>query len=44
MVPNRKRIVRTLVILGVVLIILVATHLLVNSVDLPGVLRSLHGG
>ena len=44
MVLSRKRIVRVLVILGVVLAILVTMHLLVNSLDLPGVLRNLHGG
>ena len=44
MAANRKRIVRILVTIGIVLAILVTMHLLVNSFDLPGVLRSLHGG
>jgi hypothetical protein len=41
---NRKRIVRTLVIIAVIVAVLLSLHVLVNSFDLFGVLRSMHGG
>lgn len=44
MTLNRKRIVRILIVVGVIVAILLTMHLLVNSFDLPTALRSLHGG
>lgn len=44
MTISRKRIVRTLVVVGIILAILLTLHVLVNNFDLPGILRSMHGG
>jgi hypothetical protein len=44
MTTTRKRIIRTLVVIGIILAILVTMHVLVNSLNLPGILRSMHGG
>lgn len=41
---NRKRIIRTLVIIGIVIAVMLTMHLLVNSFDLAGVIRRMHGG
>lgn len=44
MTMQRKRIVRTLIVIGVILAIMLTAHLLINNFDLPGVIRSMHGG
>jgi hypothetical protein len=44
MITHRKRIVRTLIVIGIILAIMLTMHVLVNNFDLPGVLRSMHGG
>ena len=44
MTVQRKRIVRIVVVIGVILAILLTMHILVNTFDLPGALRAMHGG
>jgi hypothetical protein len=44
MTIQRKRIIRILIVVGVILAILLTMQLLINNFDLPGVLRSMHGG
>ncbi len=44
MINQRKRIVRTIIVIAVIFAMLLTLHLLVNAFDLPGVLRSMHGG
>lgn len=41
---TRKRIVRTLIVIGVIAALLLTMHILINSFDLPGALRAMHGG
>jgi hypothetical protein len=44
MTTQRKRIVRTIIVIGVILAVLLTLHLLVNTFDLPGAIRAMHGG
>lgn len=44
MTITRKHIVRTLIVIGIILAIMLTMHVLINNLDLPGVLRSMHGG
>jgi len=44
MTMHRKRIVRTIIVIGIILAIMLTMHVLINNFDLPGVLRSMHGG
>ena len=44
MTTQRKRIVRTFIVIGVILALMLTAHLLINNFDLPGVLRAMHGG
>jgi|GEM_PF-4558205 len=44
MMTQRKRIVRIVTVIVIILAVLLTMHILVNSLDLPGVVRSLHGG
>ena len=44
MTLNRKRIVRIVVAVVIILSVLLTMHVLVNTFDLPGALRAMHGG
>jgi hypothetical protein len=44
MTMQQKRLVRVVIAIGVILTVLLTAHFLVNSLDLPSVLRSFHGG
>jgi len=44
MTLNRKRIVRIVVAVVIILSALLTMHVLVNTFDLPGALRAMHGG
>jgi hypothetical protein len=44
MPTQRKRIVRAIIVIGVILAVLLTMHLLVNTFDLPSALRAMHGG
>lgn len=44
MTTQRKRIVRAIIVIGVIFAVLLTMHLLVNAFDLPGALRAMHGG
>lgn len=44
MTPQRKRIVRTIIVIAVIFAVLLTLHLLVNAFDLPGAIRAMHGG
>ena len=44
MTLNRKRMVRIAIAIAIVLAVLLTMHVLVNTFDLPGVLRAMHGG
>jgi hypothetical protein len=43
MTMPRKRIIRTLIVIGIILAIMLTLHVLINNFDLPSVLRSMHG-
>jgi hypothetical protein len=44
MTINRKRIVRIVVAIVTILALMLTMHILVNTFDLPGALRAMHGG
>jgi hypothetical protein len=44
MTKQRKRIVRAVTVIVIILALMLTMHILVNNFDLPGVLRSMHGG
>lgn len=44
MTPQRKRILRTIIVIAVIFAVLLTLHILVNAFDLPGAIRAMHGG
>jgi hypothetical protein len=44
MTTQGKRIVRAIIVIGVILAVLLTLHVLVNTFDLPGAIRAMHGG
>lgn len=44
MTAQRKRIVRIVIVIGVILALMLTAHFVVNGLDLPGALRAMHGG
>lgn len=44
MTIQRKRIIRAILVIGVILAVLLTLHILVNTFDLPSALRAMHGG
>lgn len=44
MIINRKRIVRIVIVIVIILALMLTMHVLVNTFDLPAVLRAMHGG
>ncbi len=44
MTTQRKQIVRAIIVIAVILAVLLTMYILVNTFDLRGALRALHGG
>lgn len=44
MTAQRKRLVRAFIVIGVILALMLTMHVLVNTFDLPGAIRAMHGG